>query len=137
MHRRDAQPGTYLLVAGEDCRVIPSDIPDPRRVDIRGVDEHITSDIPIVTVGAVLPTQHGPIIGVFHQYAGVQRGATIHAPLQLNYHLNEVHDQHQRESGHRPFIRTPDGYVIPLRYRDGLPRFEQRPYTDQRCRIFY
>jgi hypothetical protein len=38
-------------------------------IDIRGIDKHRCTNIDIGTVGGVIQTQNGPIIGIMHQYA--------------------------------------------------------------------
>ena len=47
-------------VAGDDVRVI---FKTSRTVDIKGIDNHQVVDIPIGTVGGVVTTQKGPVIG--------------------------------------------------------------------------
>jgi hypothetical protein len=37
-----------------------------RTVDIRGIDNHQCTNIDIGTVGGVIQTQKGPIIGIMH-----------------------------------------------------------------------
>ena len=50
-------------ICGSDVRVIAR---TGRTVDIQGIDEHQIVDIPIVTAGAVVSTQRGPVILVMH-----------------------------------------------------------------------
>jgi hypothetical protein len=38
-----------------------------RTVDIRGIDNHRCTNIEIGTVGGVIQTHKGPVIGIFHQ----------------------------------------------------------------------
>ena len=51
-------------VAGTDVRTI---FKTGRTVDIRGIDNHQCTNIDIGTVGGVIQTQKGPIIGIMHQ----------------------------------------------------------------------
>ena len=67
-------------VAGSDVRVI---FKTGRTFDIRGIDNHHVNDIDIVTVGGVVSTQRGPVIVILHQYALLNKGASIHSPRQL------------------------------------------------------
>ena len=48
-------------IAGEDVRVINK---TGRHADIQGIDNHQIVDIPIVTAGAVIPTQKGEVIAI-------------------------------------------------------------------------
>lgn len=117
-------------VAGADVRAVPSAIEAQRTVDIRGVDNMTVNDIPIRTVAGVIDTQHGPVIGVFHNYAWLGRGKTIHSSLQLASYYNDVNDRHRNEPNGLSRIVTCEGYIIPLSYRDGMPEMDIRPYTD-------
>ena len=62
-------------LAGSNMRVIAS---TDRSVDISGIDNHQMTGLRIVTAGGVVPTQRGDVIGIFHQYAHVPQGRTIH-----------------------------------------------------------
>jgi hypothetical protein len=52
-------------VAGNDVRVL---FKTNCTVDIRGIDNHQLTDVPIGTVGGVVTTQKGPVIAIMHQY---------------------------------------------------------------------
>jgi hypothetical protein len=58
---RDANGG----IAGIDTRVIEHH--PHRTVDIRGIDNHEITSIPIVTAGAVAQSQRGDVILIMHQ----------------------------------------------------------------------
>ena len=53
-------------LAGADMRVIHT---TPRKINIVGIDDHELTGLNVVTAAALLDTQKGPIIGVFHEYA--------------------------------------------------------------------
>ena len=55
-------------LAGSDIRVINK---TGRSVDVIGIDNHTVNDLPIVTAGAVVNSQRGPVIAILHQYAYV------------------------------------------------------------------
>ena len=114
-------------LAGIDVRVI---FKTHRSVDVRGIDNHQLTDIAIGTVGGVVPTQKGPVIAIMHQYALLGKGSSIHSPGQLEWFKNNVNDKSVKIGGLQR-ITTLDGYVIPLRITDGLPRLDIRPYTDE------
>ena len=113
-------------LAGTDVRIIHR---THRFVDIRGIDNHQLTEIPIGTVGGVVDTQKGPIIAIMHQYALLGKGTSIHSPGQLEWFKNEVNDRSIKTGGLQ-CITTLDGYIIPLVIQDGLPRMAIRPYTD-------
>ena len=50
-------------LAGADMRVIHT---TPRKINIVGIDDHELTGLNVVTAAALLDTQKGPIIGVFH-----------------------------------------------------------------------
>jgi hypothetical protein len=41
---------------------------------VRGIDNHQDIDIYVATVGVVLTTRKGPVIGILHQYALLNKG---------------------------------------------------------------
>ena len=114
-------------VAGNDVRLI---FQTARTVDIRGIDNHQVTNIPIGTVGGVITTQKGPVIAVMHQYAILGKGASIHSPCQLEAYHNDVNDKSVHVKGGSQRIVTLDGYIIPLCIQSGLARLDIRPFTD-------
>jgi hypothetical protein len=66
-------------IAGEDVRITSK---TGKFVDVQGIDNHHLVDIPIVTAGAVVNTQCGPVIVIMNQYAGTLKGKTIHGQLE-------------------------------------------------------
>jgi hypothetical protein len=116
-------------IAGTDTRII--DRHPHRTVDIRGIDNHEITSIPIVTAGAVARSQRGDVILILHQYAyHPQQGRSIHSSCQLESFANDVNERSIHISGGLQRIQTVDGYVFPLSIRDGLPYLGMRPYTD-------
>ncbi len=132
--RHSKSPGSLMDrganggVAGDDVRVISTN-DDGRIVDVSGLDNHRVRDMKLVTVGGVVHTQRGPAILVMHQYAGLGRGRSIHAPGQWEHFGNLVHDKSKSVGGEQ-LIKTLDGYYIPLDYENGLPRVKMKPFTD-------
>jgi hypothetical protein len=104
-------------VSGTDVRVI---FKTGRTVDIRGIDSHQCTNIDIGTVGGVIQTQKGTIIGIIHQYALLKKGSTIHSPCQFEWYKNDVNDKSINVPGGLQRILTLDGYIIPLCIKDGL-----------------
>jgi hypothetical protein len=64
-----------------------------RTVDIRGIDNHHCTNIEIGTVSGVIQTHKGPAIGIFHQYALLNKGFSIHSPRQFEWYRNDVNDK--------------------------------------------
>jgi hypothetical protein len=57
-------------------------------VDIRGIDNQQVTDIGIGTVGGVITTHKGPVIGILHHYTLRNKGTYIHSPCQLEWYKN-------------------------------------------------
>ena len=116
-------------LAGSDVRIVHTHT-SPRLVDVSGIDSHQVTDLPIVTVGGVVPSQRGDVIAIMHQYAYLGEGKTIHSSGQLEMFHNDVNDKSLKVSGGLQRIKTQDGYVHPLNINNGLPYIPMRPYTD-------
>jgi hypothetical protein len=76
-------------IAGEDVCVIEMTM---QKVDVCGINNHEVSGISIAMVGAVVLTQHGPVIAIMSQYAYLGHGKTIHSATQLKSYQNDVND---------------------------------------------
>ena len=114
-------------VAGADVRVIET---THHAVNVQGVSDHLVTDLKIVTAGGVVQSQHGPVITIFHQYAHLGTGKTIHSSIQLEEFGLQVDKKSSCVPGGLQRIKTPDGYVHPIRIKDGLPYVSLHPYTD-------
>jgi hypothetical protein len=88
-------------------------------------------DVPIGTVGAVVNTLRGEVIAIMHQYAYTGKGGTLHSSSQLKWCGNDVNDHSIKIDGGRQRLTTPDGYIIPIDVRRGLPYITMRPFTDE------
>jgi hypothetical protein len=115
-------------VAGSNVHII---FKTNRTVDIRGIDNHCCTNIEIGTVGGVIQTHKGPVIGIFHQYTLLNKGSSIHSPCQFEWYRSDVNDKSVLVPGGLQRIQTLDGYIVPLSIQDGLTRLKKiRPYTD-------
>ena len=65
----------------------------PRKINIVGIDDHELTGLNVVTAVALLDTQKGPIIGVFHEYAHLGKGRSIHAAGQMEWFNCQVDDR--------------------------------------------
>ena len=103
-------------LAGADMRIIHT---TPRKLNIVGIDDHELTGLNVVTAATLLDTQKGPIIGVFHEYAHLGKGRSIHAAGQMEW-LNCQVDDRSKLVGGTQSIQTSEGYVIPLSIYSGL-----------------
>ena len=89
-------------------------------------------NIPIVTCAVYTVSRNrGPVLAIFHQFAGIQKGPTILSAAQLEAHVNHVNDRSLRIDKQGQLITTNDGYEFPLHVRNGLPYLEIRRPTDR------
>jgi hypothetical protein len=119
--------GANGIVSGNDVRVI--EFVDGPPVDVGGIDAHRINNVPLATVGAVMDSSIGPIIGIFYQAAHHGKGRTILSSPQLEAFGNIVGDKSIKVGGSQR-ITTPDGLVIPIDIVDNLPYTPMRSYTD-------
>jgi len=113
-------------IAGDDVRIIEK---TDRKVDLSGIDSHKVRDLPIVMAGAVVETQRGPVIAIMHQYAYMGEHKMIHSSAQIEHYKNKVDDRSAKVGGSH-CITTLDGYMIPMRFKNGLGYITMRPFTD-------
>ena len=120
---RDNQSNHQLIdrganggLAGADMRVIHT---TPRKINIVGIDDHELTGLNVVTAATLLDSQKGPIIGVFHEYAPLGKGRSIHAAGQMEWFNCQVDDRSKLVGGAQR-IETSEGYVIPLSIESGL-----------------
>ena len=103
-------------LAGADMRVIHT---NPRKINIVGIDDHELTGLNVVIAATLLDTQKGPIIGVFHEYAQLGKGRSIHAAGRMEWFNCQVDDRSKLVGGAQS-IQTSEGYVIPLSIESGL-----------------
>ena len=90
-----------------------------RKINIIGIDDHELTGLNVVTTAALLDTQKGLVIGIFHEYAHLGKGRCIHAAGQMEWFNCKVDDRSKVVGGAQT-IETSDGYVIPLSIESGL-----------------
>ena len=112
---------------GEDCRII--EYVEGAHVDVTGINQIQIDELKICLSAGFTESTEGPICVFMGQYADLGKGPTIHSKGQME-HYGCIVDDTSRRNGGRQCIITPEGYVIPLSIRDGLPRFDMRPPTD-------
>ena len=67
-------------MSGCDVRVIEHTL---QSADVTGLAALAVNNLPIATVAGVLSSSRGNIIGIFHQYAHLGTGKTIHSANQM------------------------------------------------------
>ena len=115
-------------VSGADVRVMfthPVQV-----VDITGVENHQIRNVRLGTTGGVVHTLRGPVIAIFHQQALLGKHDSIFSCVQMEASGCDVNDRSMRLKHGLQRI-SKDGYIIPLNFRNGLPKLKIRPYTDQ------
>ena len=51
------------------------------------IDDHELTGLDVVTAAALLDTQKGPVIAIFHEYAQLGKGRSIHAAGQMEWQI--------------------------------------------------
>jgi hypothetical protein len=115
-------------MSGADVRVISETL---HTIDVTGLAEKTLSNLPVCTVAALIQTNKGPIIGIFHQYAHYGKGQTVHSSNQLKAFGIMVDDTPRHLPGGTQRLLTPEGYFIPISIRNGLPYIDMSPPTDE------
>ena len=99
--------GANGCILGKDVRVVHH---TGQFIDLNGIDNHTVRHLQLVTGAAHILTDHGPIIGLFHQSALMTDGKTILSPGQLEHFGCQVYDKPSIVLGKDPFFVTPNGF---------------------------
>ena len=91
----------------------------PRKINTVGIDDYELTGLNVVTAATLLDTRKGPIIGVFHEYAHLGKGRSIHAAGQMEWFNCQVYDRSKIVGGAQR-IETSERYVIQLSIESGL-----------------
>jgi len=113
-------------IVGDDCRLIKE---MTQFVNIEGIDDHVM-ERRLITAGATVKSNRGPVILIMNQYAHAGKGHTIHSSPQMEYYELSV-DKKSRKVGGLQRITTTDGFVFAVNIRRGLPYLDMRPFTDK------
>ena len=95
-------------LAGADMRVLQK---THKKINIVGIEDYELTSLNVVTAAALLDTQMGPNIGIFHEYAHLGKDRSIHAAGQMEW-INCKVDDRSKVVGGAQRIETSDGYVI-------------------------
>ena len=82
--------GENVGVVGEDMKVI---FETNKIVRIQGIYSHQINDVNIISDSGVINTNRGTVIEIFHQYAHIGRGTSIHSSPQLEGYSNQMYDK--------------------------------------------
>ena len=108
--------GANGSLAGSDMHVIHRTY---RKINIQGIDNHEVTGLDVVTAATLLNTSQGKVIGIFNEYAYLEKGSSIHSSGQLEWFKTNV-DETSVKVGGTQLITTLDGYSVPLLIKDGL-----------------
>ena len=100
--------------------------------DVKGIGDEPLTALKIVTGASLINTTKGPIIGIFPQYAALEKGSSIHSSRQMENWGIDV-DEKSRKLPTNPGkqrLVTPEGHVIPVKIRNGLPYIDMRKPDD-------
>ena len=97
-------------LAGSDMRVIHK---THRKINISGIDNHEVTGLDVVTAATLLNTSLGKVIGIFNEYAYLEKGSSIHSSGHLEWFKTNV-DEKSIKVGGTQLITTLDGYSVPL-----------------------
>ena len=117
-------------MGGKNCRLLAC---TNEKADVTGIGEALIKDLPIGTVAGLIQSTSTPIIGIFNQYAYYGEGPTIHAPNQFrafNLDVNDIPIKSPCGKGLQRIL-TPEGYIIPLKIRNGLVYMDMVAPTDE------
>ena len=125
---RGVNDGVNDGVSGSDARVIETR-PD-HKVDIRGVDNHEITAMPLVTAGGVTSTITGKVIVIVNQHAHHGKNKTIHSSPQIEHYKN-IADDRSIKVGSAQHITTLDKHEIHTSILGALPYIPLRTYTEK------
>jgi hypothetical protein len=115
-HSQLVDRGANGGLAGADVKVLHK---TGRKVNISGIDDHELTGLDIVTCACMFETNKGRIIGIFHEYAYLGKGRSIHSPAQMEWFKADIDDKSKAIGGKQRMV-TLEGYVIPFEVRGGL-----------------
>jgi len=116
-------------LSGSDVRVLEESTSN--FADVTGIMGVKSDKLPLCTVAGILDSEQGPIIGIFHHYAHLGEGHTLHSPLQLEDFGVQVDDRSRRLGLGDQCVTVPEGHRIPLKMVGGLAYMPMRPPTDE------
>ena len=115
---------------GKDMKLICYH-PDNQLINISGVGNHLINNKRLASFCAVVSTDAGPTLGIWHNYAYVlEQQGTIHLSIQMKSNCILISDT-QRSCSGQAMMRHPDGVQIPIVFRHGLPCIRQRYPTKE------
>ena len=77
-------------LAGSDMRVIHK---PHRKTNIQGIDNHEVTGLDVVTAASLLNTSQGKVIGIFNEYAYLEKGSSIHSSGHLEWFKTNVDEK--------------------------------------------
>ena len=102
-----------------------------RYINLQGLDNHEVNELKIVSCVAVAESQKGPVVLIFHQYANLGKGKSIHSSGQLEYYRKYVNDKSHKVEGGKELIKILDGYLFPVYICSGFSYLNMHPVTEE------
>jgi hypothetical protein len=122
-------------IGGADMRIIETLL--HAKADVSGIGDNVLKDLPIVTGACKVKTHRGYVIGLFPQFAYDGTGKTILSALQMEEWGLQVDERPRKgKNPGKQRIITPDGYKIPLKYRNGLPYMDITYPTEEEMETY-
>ena len=100
---RGANGGVY----GEYVTIINTS--PNRHVNIRVIDNHRFTSVPIATVGGLAYSHAGPFSNVMHQYEYHLKGNIIQSSVHLGWYNHDMNDKSSKVNGGEQRILTHEG----------------------------
>ena len=99
-----------------------------RYVDVFGLAGHKEKQLQIVTAQALIHTQKGEVVAIFHQMALLGKGKSILSCIQMEDYGAVINDRPRTLSNGKQRI-VMDDYQVPLEFKNGLPYLHCRKPT--------
>ena len=126
--------GANGCIKGNDMRVLYYN-DDGHRVSIGIAGDHQLTDARLCTAVSIVETNQGVVKLIWHQCAEVKsQSNSIISNFQVRSHGILVNDVNIAHEG-KQMISTPNGTMIPIIYKGGLPYIQHYYPTDKQMRV--
>ena len=134
-HLTDKTAKGALVDSGANGNVVGDDVSIPwltdRYIDMSGIQDHTVNDLRVVHAAAVAKSDVGDTIVHMPESAHLPGGKTILSGTQMEAQgTTFVTTSQVLNNGLPPYVRSTDGYIFPLRVKDGLAYMDIRPVLD-------
>jgi hypothetical protein len=119
--------GANSGLSGSDVRVMEETLFE---ANVSGIGDTSLTNLRLATITGVIETTLGPILGIFHQYAHLGTGKTIHLCTQMRAYGVDVDDLPRPLGGKQRIISGCGNHIIPLSVHGGLTYMPMTCPTD-------